>query len=253
MVQVPAPASTSSGPSGALAIEYVVKPELDLPWLQEIGLSLGTIDDPHLVGSLGIKGGAFEVPELGTAYTGLDTQVVFADDRVNVQTFSLTDDNGELMRIGGSLSVHEGQLGAFQLVIESQNFEVIDNRLGDVQMTSLLAVEGTLAEPKLVGNIELDAARVEVDRVFDLLGGNVYALSPQDELPPVGTTTLTREGEALQQSAEAEARMAAAASAGTTPSAAQASGRRSNRGPARTTASGASWPTRIASAQVLRP
>ncbi|MBA3949523.1 MAG: translocation/assembly module TamB domain-containing protein, partial [Acidobacteria bacterium] len=163
----------------------------------------GTIDDPHLVGSLGVKGGAFEVPELGTAYTGLDTQVVFADDRVNVQTFSLTDGNGERMRIGGSLSVHEGQLGAFQLVIESQNFEVIDNRLGDVQITSLLAVEGTLAAPKLVGNIELEAARVEVDRVFDLLGGNVYALSPQGELPPAGTTTLTRVDEALEQSAQA--------------------------------------------------
>ena len=195
-----------------LAIVQAFIPYLtDVQGLADMNLTVkGTIDDPHLLGTLGVKGGSFAVPDLGTAYTGLDTQVVFADDRVNVQTFSLTDDNGELMRIGGSLSLHEGQLGSFQLVIESQNFEVIDNRLGDVQMTSLLAVEGTLAAPKLVGNIELEAARVEVDRVFDLLGGNVYALSPQGELPPVGTTTLTREGEALQQSAEAEARMAEA-------------------------------------------
>lgn len=186
----------------------------DVQGLADINVTLrGTIDDPHVVGSLGIKGGAFAVPDLGTAYTGLDTQVTFADDRMNVQTFTLTDDNGERMRIGGNLSVHEGQLGTFQLVLESQNFEIIDNRLGDIQITSLLAIEGTLAEPKLIGNVELEAARVEVDRVFDLLGGNVYALSPQGELPPSGTTTLTRVDEALEQAAAAEGRAAEVAAA----------------------------------------
>ena len=173
----------------------------------------GTIDDPHVIGSLGIKGGAFEVAELGTAYTGLDTQVAFEPDQVHVKSFTLTDENGERMRIGGSLSVHAGRLGTFQLVLESQNFEVIDNRLGDVQITSLLAVEGTLAAPKLVGNVEIEAGRVEVDRVFDMLGGNVYALTPQGDLPPEGTTTLSRVEQALEQSAEAEVKMAEAAAA----------------------------------------
>ncbi len=182
--------------------------------LADINVTLkGTIDDPHVVGSLGIKGGAFDVAELGTAYTGLDTQVSFEEDQVNVKSFTLTDENGERMRIGGSLSVHEGRLGTFQLVLESQNFEIIDNRLGDVQITSLLAVEGTLAAPKLVGNVEVEAGRVEVDRIFDMLGGNVYALTPQGVLPPEGTTTLTRVEQALEQSAEAEAKMAAAAAA----------------------------------------
>ena len=31
--------------------------------------------DPHFDGAIDIRGGAFEVPELGTAYTGLTTRV----------------------------------------------------------------------------------------------------------------------------------------------------------------------------------
>ncbi|MDQ3068988.1 MAG: translocation/assembly module TamB domain-containing protein [Acidobacteriota bacterium] len=187
------------------------------PWVTEVrGLAdidvtvKGTMDDPHFVGALGVKGGAFSVPDLGTSYTGLDTQVSFENDRVVIKSFTLADGNGEIMRVGGDLSLHEGKLGGFQISLESQNFEIIDNRLGDVQITSLLAVTGTLAQPKLIGTIELEAARVEVDRLFDLLGGNVYALTAQGELPAAGTTVLTREGEALRQSAEAEQKQAQA-------------------------------------------
>lgn len=200
-----------STPMQLAVVQAFVPYVTEVAGLADINLTIrGTIDDPHLLGAIGVKGGSFTVPELGTTYTGLDTQIAFEEDVVNVRTFSLADDNGEVMRVGGNLSVHEGQLGTFQVVIESQNFEIIDNRLGDVQITSLLAIEGTLAAPKLIGNIEVEAGRVEVDRVFDALGGNAYALTPQGALPPVGTTTRTRTEEALEQSADAEARTAEA-------------------------------------------
>lgn len=174
----------------------------------------GTIGDPHLIGAIGIKGGAFDVPDLGTAYTGLDTQIDFTGHEMRIKTFTLADDNGAVMRVGGELSVHERQLGAFQVNIETENFEVIDNRLGDIQMTSLIALTGTLAQPRLIGSIELEAARVEVDRVFDVMGGNVYALSPQNELPAAGVTVRTREAEAVRQAAAAEQKQAQAEAAG---------------------------------------
>lgn len=173
----------------------------------------GTLGDPHFIGALGIKGGSFAVPELGTAYTGLDTQIQFEKDKVNIKSFTLRDDNGNGMRVEGGLSMHERQLGSFQVNIETENFEIIDNRLGDVQITSLLAITGTLAKPSLIGSVELHAARVEVDRVFDILGSNVYALTPQEGLPAEGTTVRTREEEALKQSAEAEQKQAQAAAA----------------------------------------
>ena len=174
----------------------------------------GTLGDPHLVGAIGVKGGTFEVPELGTEYTGLDTQIEFTGNLARIKTFTLADGNGNQMRVGGELSVHERQLGSFQVNIETENFEVIDNRLGDVQITSLIALTGTIAQPKLIGTLEVEAGRVEVDRVFDFMGGNVYALTPQATLPNEGTTFRTREEQAVQQSAAAEAKQAQAEAAG---------------------------------------
>ena len=199
-----------------LAIVQAFTPYLtNVTGLADVNLTItGTLADPHLVGAIGIKGGAFEVPELGTEYTGLDTQLEFTGNVMKIKTFTLADGNGETMRVGGELSVHERQLGTFQVNIETENFEVIDNRLGDVQITSLIALTGTLAQPKLIGTIELHAARVEVDRVFDFLGGNVYALTPQNVLPAEGTTVRTREQQAVQQAAQAEAKQAEAAAAG---------------------------------------
>jgi len=192
-----------------------------LPWLTNVrGLAdvnvtvRGPASDPHLVGSIGIKGGAFEVPELGTAYSGFDTQIEFAPDVARIRTFVLTDENGNGMRVGGELSAHERRIGAFQVSVETENFEVIDNRLGDVQITSLMAVTGTLSEPKFIGTIELEAGRVEVDRVFDMLGGNVYALTPATDLPAAGVTVLNREEQARQQAAAAEQKAAQAEAAG---------------------------------------
>ncbi|MEX2273809.1 MAG: translocation/assembly module TamB domain-containing protein [Vicinamibacterales bacterium] len=174
----------------------------------------GTLGDPHLTGAIGIKGGTFDVPELGTTYTGLDTQIEFTGHEARIKTFTLADDNGNIMRIGGDLAVHERQLGAFQISIETENFEIIDNSIGDVQITSLLAVTGTLARPRLIGTIELEAGRVEVDRVFDMLGSNVYALTPQEGLPAEGTTVRTREQQAVQQALTAEQKQAQAEAAG---------------------------------------
>ena len=68
-----------------------------------------------------MKGGSFAVPELGTEYTGLDTQLEFTGNAMRIKTFTLVDENGEIMRVGGELSVHERQLGTFQVNVETEN------------------------------------------------------------------------------------------------------------------------------------
>jgi autotransporter translocation and assembly factor TamB len=128
----------------------------------------GSAQDPHLDGFIDIKNGAFGVPDLGGTFTGVTTRIDLETDRVRIQQFQLLDHHGEKLTIAGELAVHERQVGAVNITIDSDNFELVDNELGDVQAQMALKVTGELRRPRVVGQVRLDAGRIEVDRVLQL-------------------------------------------------------------------------------------
>jgi autotransporter translocation and assembly factor TamB len=139
----------------------------------------GSGEDPHLQGHIDIKGGAFGVPAGGVSYSGLNTRIDLEPDRLHLQKFTILDEHGQPFNVSGELSVHERQVGAVNLAIDSDNFEVIDNELGDVDLDSSLTITGELRRPIVRGTIRLEAARLEVDRILQLFY-DPYAV---EELP----------------------------------------------------------------------
>ena len=127
----------------------------------------GSGQDPHLRGFIDIKGGAFGVPAGGVSYRGLDTRIELEPDRVRLQKFTVLDEHNEPLHVSGELAVHERQIGGVNVNIDSDNFEVIDNELGDVGVDSKLQITGELRRPHVVGEVRLEAARIEVDRVLE--------------------------------------------------------------------------------------
>jgi hypothetical protein len=142
---------------------------------------IGSGQDPHAQGFIDIKDGAFGVPAAGETFTGLTTRIELQTERVHVPEFQLLDRHGEQLRVAGDLAVHGGQLGAVNIGIDSDNFEVINNELGDVQVQTALKLSGDLRQPRLVGDVKLDAARVEVDKVLELF----YTPYSEQSLPEV--------------------------------------------------------------------
>jgi hypothetical protein len=128
----------------------------------------GSGRDPHLQGFVEIRDGGFAVPRAGTSYTGLDTRIDLDKDVVRIRRFEILDENGEQMAVAGQLAVHERQVGAVDVTLESQNFEAIDNELGDVGIGTKLKVTGTLTRPRLEGELRVAAGRLEVDRILRL-------------------------------------------------------------------------------------
>jgi autotransporter translocation and assembly factor TamB len=124
--------------------------------------------DPHLVGWIDIRDGAFAVPAGGLSYSGLDTRIDLEPDLVRIRRFEILDENGEQLAVAGQLAVHERQVGAIDVTLESTNFEIIDNELGDVQVDANLKVTGELLRPKLEGDVRIAAGRLEVDRILQL-------------------------------------------------------------------------------------
>ena len=143
----------------------------------------GAGEDPHLEGHVDIKGGAFAVPAGGVSYSGLDTRIDLEPDRLRLQKFAILDEHRQPLNVSGELGVHQRQVGAVNLSIDSDNFEIIDNELGDVKLDTTLAITGELRRPIVRGTIRTEAARLEVDRILQLFY-DPYAV---EEMPSIVT------------------------------------------------------------------
>jgi translocation and assembly module TamB len=178
----------------------------------------GSGRDPHVVGYVEIKDGAFAVPRFGTSYSGLDTRIDLEPDIVRVRRFEILDENGEQLAVAGQLAVHQDggrpggdegrpgrrQVGAVDFTLESQDFEIIDNELGDVGVGANLKITGQLTRPKLEGDIRVTAGRLELDRILRLF----YDPYRVEALPEVvsAASTVETAGSAEEATRQALAR-----------------------------------------------
>ena len=147
--------------------------------------------DPHFDGAIDIRGGAFEVPELGTAYTGLDTRVDLKGEALSIAEMRILDENGQPLRIGGTLGVHERSVGAVDVALTSDGFEVIDNDLGRLNVDTNLRFTGTLRAPRLEGSVDVEGT-VDVAQVLTQAAADPYSteaaagpVTPADSANPV--------------------------------------------------------------------
>ena len=150
----------------------------------------GSGQDPHLNGFIDIKNGGFGLPLGGVSYQGINTRIDLTPDVVKLTDFALTDAHGEPLRVSGQLAVHERSIGGVNITITSDNFEVIDNELGDVGVDTNLTITGELRRPKVEGTIRIEAGRLEIDRILTLF----YDPYATESLPAVVSAERTVEG-----------------------------------------------------------
>jgi autotransporter translocation and assembly factor TamB len=161
----------------------------------------GSGEDPHAEGFVDIKNGAFAVPAAGGAFNGLTTRIDLQPDAVRIREFRLLDHHGQELRVAGELALHSRAIGAVNVSADSDNFEILDNELGDVQVQTALKIMGELRRPRVVGDVRLDAARIEADRVLELF----YSPYSVEALPDVVSAERTVEGSGSAEDATREA------------------------------------------------
>ncbi len=171
----------------------------------------GSGRDPHFGGYIEIRDGAFAVPRAGTSYTGLDTRIDLEPESLRIRRFEILDENGEQLAVAGQLAVHARQVGDVDVTLESQDFEAIDNELGDVGLGSRLKVTGQLTRPKLEGEVRIAAGRLEVDRILQIF----YDPYRTDVLPQV--VSAERAAQAAGSAEEATRQALGQAAQGTKP------------------------------------
>ena len=135
----------------------------------------GTGQDPHFNGTIDVRGGTFTIPELGTAYTGLDTRIDLKTDVVTISEMRIVDAHQQIMTVGGTLAVHEGDVGAVDVRVRSENFEVIDNQVADLKLDTDVRVTGELRAPRIEGYVEVESGTIDVSRVMEQATADPYA------------------------------------------------------------------------------
>jgi hypothetical protein len=145
--------------------------------------------DPHMSGAIEIRGGAFAVPELGTSYTGLDTRIDLRPDEVNISQMRILDAHGQPMTIGGTLGVHERTVGAVDVKVQSDTFEVIDNDLGRLKLDTDLRFTGEVRAPRLEGSVDVHTGTVDVAEILMQATSDAYSttavnIAPKDSANP---------------------------------------------------------------------
>ena len=170
----------------------------------------GPVEDPHPSGFIDIKGGAFGLPAVGESYTGLATRIDLEPELVKIQRFEILDRHGERLAIEGQLAVHELQAGSVTIKVTSDNFELVHNELGDVQVESEIQVTGELLHPRIGGRVRVDAGRIEVDKVLQLF----YDPYATTALPEVESAERTVEASGGAEEATKQALAKAEQSAG---------------------------------------
>jgi autotransporter translocation and assembly factor TamB len=169
----------------------------------------GSGEDPHAQGFVDIKDGAFGIARAGETFTGLATRIELTPEAVQVREFQLLDRHGEQLRVAGQLAVHARQIGDVNISIDSNNFEVLKNELGDVQVQTALKLTGQLRRPQLVGEVRLDAARLELDKLLELF----YTPYSEEAIGDVPSAERTVEGTGSAEDATKAALAKAGASA----------------------------------------
>ncbi|HJR59577.1 MAG TPA: translocation/assembly module TamB domain-containing protein [Vicinamibacterales bacterium] len=169
----------------------------------------GSGDDPHLQGHIDLRNGAFGIPLGGVSYTGLNTRIDLTPDLAKITSFQILDEHGESLNVSGELAVHEKAVGAVNIRLDSDNFEIIDNELGDVGVDSSLRITGELRRPKVEGQVRVEAGRLEVDRILTLF----YDPYATESMPEVVSAERMMEGSGSAEEATRRALQRAEVSA----------------------------------------
>jgi translocation and assembly module TamB len=140
----------------------------------------GTGYDPHADGTVEVRGGTFAIPKLGTRYAGLDTRIELTPDLVTVQEFKILDGHGHPMTIGGTLAVHELEVGAVNVSVQSTDFEAVNNDVARLILDSQLKLTGDVRKPRLEGTVSVETASIDVARVLEETTANPYSIEEAD-------------------------------------------------------------------------
>jgi len=142
----------------------------------------GSAADPHPTGVVSLDKAGFTVEPTGVVYSNLQGKIDLQPDKVHIDHISVLDNHQSALSITGDLAVHELQVGGVELFVTSNDFKIIDNKLGNVRVNSNLEIGGELRAPKIAGDLGISTGQVNLDEILALTTDSAYATQQTEYL-----------------------------------------------------------------------
>lgn len=166
---------------------------------------VGAAAMPSVTGTVAVADGSFHLPSAGTAFSGVTADIGLGLDTITVRRFEARDKHNHQLKVTGQLAINARQLKGVDINVEADEVAVLDNAIGTIELSSLLALNGDLSHPKLSGNLEVASGRIEVDRLLRALQGDPNAFIAETDLPAEGVTPVDLRAAAAAAAAEEKA------------------------------------------------
>lgn len=135
----------------------------------------GTAGEPNPSGAITLENGTATVPQTGVAYSHMAGRVDVQGDHVHIDDITVLDHDNNALSVSGDLAVSKRQLGAFELYVNSDDFKVLGNKVGDVHLRSNLEISGNLAAPEVRGDLGVSTGKLDLDELTAIAGESPYS------------------------------------------------------------------------------
>jgi hypothetical protein len=153
----------------------------------------GSSAEPRANGAITFANGVFKVEDTGVNYKAFNGRIDFQQDRVHITDLHVLDADNDSLSLTGDLGVAGLQVSAVNLGFYADNFKVIGNEMGNMHLSSNLELTGTLAHPKLQGDLGVSTGNINLDPILARLD-TAYSTTSIDTTKTVGPDQNTRPG-----------------------------------------------------------
>jgi autotransporter translocation and assembly factor TamB len=151
----------------------------------------GASSDPRLAGTVTVKDGAFRLEHTGVSYTGLEGRIDLLPDRIHIDDLHVLDNQSQQLTASGDLNVSGLQVGDVNLYFSATDFKVLDNQMGNLRLNSDLRLTGTIAHPRIEGELDVSRGAINLDAILERIGSSPYATTAAEQPGAVTGEELT--------------------------------------------------------------
>jgi autotransporter translocation and assembly factor TamB len=144
----------------------------------------GSAADPHPTGEITVDKAAFTVAPTGVAYSNLQGKIELQPDKVHIDNLTVLDNHQSALSITGDLGIHELSVGGVELYVTTDDFKVIDNKMGNVRVNANIEIAGELRAPRITGDAGISTGAVNLDDILALASDSAYSTQETEYLTP---------------------------------------------------------------------